>query len=415
MSVGCGNHMEAWSFDPSRASIPIPGTTSGMMASGTNFNKVPQGTLVMAWTRQPPPSPLQQWFGGSDKPTLPSAYQVGMPVRICHLLSPEVRQYNNMVGDIYEVDAVQNDDGTQDLLFEVRCPVSVSSLANLVDEQESYKKPFSPPSQAAAAANRALLVGAYGASGNSGEGSRLPPFVLLSRLGSEKLEPLNNAASMSLSVARAGTFAAAMGGMARVPAETSQTALILQPKWGPPMPAVADPELPPRDFEPKDEIAYASVIASSRSPMQPTNAFSAVAQQAPMEASARYSAIGTAPSYQPPQISQPVQLPALAPAPVWDGPPTPPLSSANGATVGLGAQRVHVSSVTPCAEKPLEQLPRAMSNVSTNLAPETSSFYAYQSHLLDPNRGSAMFSQGSTAIAPGPGRTTSFYSEMRVP
>jgi len=421
------------------------------MAGGIDYNKVAHGTPIMAWTRQPPPSPLQQWFGAPSKPNLPNGYKVGLPVRVCHLLSPEVRHYNDLVGDIYDVETIQNNDGTQEVLFEVRCPVLANSLANLVDEQDYYKKPFSPSAQSAMAANRAKLAGAYGA--GEMDDSRLPPFVLLTRLPSEKLEPLNNAAKMSLMAYRAGISSTDGGDSARVPGMTSQPApLVLDPKWGPPMPAVRDKELPAREFVASDEPVYYSLAGShpavpittvehqtTTQNVAASQQFTAASMNAPMPppppmpvatmppalaqmGSMRYANTGgSSPMDQQPQTMQPQTmqpLPALAPPPVWDGPPTPPLSAANGGPTAAapmttpGSICIAPGWMPPSPTKLYEQVPRTTSNVSTNMVPEANSFYAY--HGSDLNRGSARFSQGSTTIAQIPGRTTSFYSDGLV-
>jgi len=249
---------------------------------------------------------------------------VGMPVRICHLTSPDCNRYNNLIGDIYEVQTVNNQDGTQELLFDVRCPVlpDVIQSKTLLREADHYKVPVSPAAQAAAPKNRAQVAPMYGVFATHSEAdddSLLPPFVLLARLPSEKLEPLNAAAAATLAAARAG------GGEARLPGHASRPPpLVLQPKWGPPLDTVIDEELPPRQFLPADEEAFLALggcldpLVSAAAPSASTSMGAAASSSSPAPARAASASVA-------PGGGGPADVLGL-PGPTWD-PPSPPMSA----------------------------------------------------------------------------------------
>lgn len=212
-------------FDPRFSMLPIPGITSGMLPSGMNYDKIPRGTPIVGGG--PPPSPLQQWIPTtSSEQCGPVGFQVGQPVRICHLLNPQYARYNGLVGDIIFVHEIQREDGTLDMLFDVRCPVEGTNLRmeNVIPDQTYAAVQSSEVAKQAATANRAQIAPLYGMMSNveAQDESCLPPFVLLSRLPSEKLEALSQLSGQS-------------GGANRLDWLPPQ---VRPPIWGPPMPPV---------------------------------------------------------------------------------------------------------------------------------------------------------------------------------
>lgn len=188
-------------FSPYTSTLPIPGVTSGCLWSSMNYGVVPRGVQIVSKIPPQPgpgPSPLQQWIQTSNghESDGPVGYAVGTPVKICHLLSPEVQRYNSLVGDIVCIHDQMREDGKSDLLFDIRCPCQEAKLigasADMMNS-EHLTVPTSEHSKLAVPSNRVLVAPMYGVMASEAKAhddERLPPFVLLSRLPSEKLEPI---------------------------------------------------------------------------------------------------------------------------------------------------------------------------------------------------------------------------------
>mmetsp|Transcript_12434 Transcript_12434/g.31294 ORF Transcript_12434/g.31294 Transcript_12434/m.31294 type:complete len:616 (-) Transcript_12434:225-2072(-) len=249
-----------WDYAPESTTMPLPNTSGGMLLSGMSYDKIGRNAPLMAMVPQPGPSPLQMWVAQDVGLKLAPGFGVGSAVRICHLLSGETQLYNGLIGDIIEVSAVDSDcNGTQELLFDVRCPVlmNVMQSRRLIKDAAHFKVPVTAEAQAAAARNRERVAPMYGAMATrtqEGDDDVLPPFVMLSRLPSEKLEPLNISAFVSLTAARSAGRAARMPGHYMGPPP-----LVREPMWGPPLPTVVEPELPPRGYMPSDEAQFVSM------------------------------------------------------------------------------------------------------------------------------------------------------------
>merc|ERR1719343_1921141 len=106
--------------------LPIPGVTSGMMSSGMNYDALPANAVVNGTSYSM--SPLQQWILPRPEKLGPAGFEVGAPVQIIHLTSPQAAKYNDMIGDIIAVKPIENPDGTSDLHFDVRCPIAPEDL-----------------------------------------------------------------------------------------------------------------------------------------------------------------------------------------------------------------------------------------------------------------------------------------------
>eukprot|EP00931_Biecheleriopsis_adriatica_P051452 TRINITY_DN29841_c0_g1_i1.p1 TRINITY_DN29841_c0_g1~~TRINITY_DN29841_c0_g1_i1.p1 ORF type:complete len:241 (+),score=33.01 TRINITY_DN29841_c0_g1_i1:101-724(+) len=199
-----------------QSTYPVPGVTSGMIPSGLNYPVLSRNPI--GWELEPAPSPLQQWVKAPpgalfrQRPGaggLPSADDlaaadagkdglgIGTPVRICNITAHEMDSYNGLVGDIVHVHTTTADDG-EEFLFDVRCPcqTAVTSKPRRRHGGEFSDIPDSSSALAAALQNRTQIAPVYGVSeaeaqSPSGEtDTRLPPFVLMHRLPSEKLEAL---------------------------------------------------------------------------------------------------------------------------------------------------------------------------------------------------------------------------------
>jgi len=170
------------------AALQASGAGNGMIESMA----MRQAFGPMEMQLQPPPSPLQQWIlinsGNAD-----NALPVGSCVKICHLTQAELARYNGLVGTIVSKHDVTNDDGTSDVLFDIRCPI----LPNIVDsplmrkDKEHYAVKDSDGAKAEIPKNRRQVAPMYGLSmfeAEKDDDPRLPPFVFLTRLPSEKFE-----------------------------------------------------------------------------------------------------------------------------------------------------------------------------------------------------------------------------------
>jgi len=170
------------------AALQASGARNGMIESMA----MRQAFGPMEMQLQPPPSPLQQWIlinsGNAD-----NALPVGSCVKICHLTQAELARYNGLVGTIVSKHDVTNDDGTSDVLFDIRCPI----LPNIVDsplmrkDKEHYAVKDSDGAKAEIPKNRRQVAPMYGLSmfeAEKDDDPRLPPFVFLTRLPSEKFE-----------------------------------------------------------------------------------------------------------------------------------------------------------------------------------------------------------------------------------
>jgi len=219
-------------YDPRTSTLPLAGVTSGMLASCMNYDKLPRSSSLAP---HPPPSPLQQWIeSGHHEHAGPVGYEIGQPVRICHLISPECVPYNGLIGDIIMVHEIEREDHTFELAFDVRCVLEAddSRLPQNIIRDESYgSRPASDYARRAAPANRAQVAPLYGLMANVQEEDEccLPPFLLLSRLPSEKLEPLSTPNS-------------APQGVLRIHSLPPQ---VRPPIWGEPLPPVVVATRPP--------------------------------------------------------------------------------------------------------------------------------------------------------------------------
>jgi len=244
-------------YDPYTSTLPLASVTGGMIPSSMNYGKLPPGTLLRG-QYQPPVSPLQQWLEtGKSQHGGVAGFQVGQPVRICHLIAPECRPYNGLVGDILAVHDIEKQDFTRDMLFDVRCLVEGAPLRSwsaIGDDDYSQIAP-SDFARQAAVSNRTTIAPMYGlmANAEAPDESMLPPFVILSRLPSEKLEPL---ASMSK-----GTT-----GTRRMNCLPPQ---VRPPIWGEPMAPVVVGTLPPIPQSQAQQLMPESARSGEPAPAPP--------------------------------------------------------------------------------------------------------------------------------------------------
>lgn len=175
-------------FDQTWNSVPVPGISSGMLASGMNFDYLPPQTPLVIF--QPPPSPLQQHVGiGGNTPGSP--FPIGSPVRIVHMVGgPDSSVYNGLIGDVVAVDYIDKSDGMQEMVFDVRCPLDERGtwVQSMIPEMQGHAK-IQPSQMAMQAArlNVKTLGPDHGLYRENGGGP--PPYVLLRKFPSEKLEP----------------------------------------------------------------------------------------------------------------------------------------------------------------------------------------------------------------------------------
>lgn len=217
----CGNPNNPFNHQSQNSRVPIPGLVAGMKSS-MNYGYLPQGSPSML-PDQPTASPLQQFMSMiPERHMAPAGFQIGLPVRICCLTCPEAMLYNGLVGDIVFVHSVASpDQGVDQLLFDVRCPVEdPNNMPPMVPDPEKACVTTSPVAAQMASENRARLAASpmYELSGAMAldEERWLPPFVILSKLPSEKLEPI---------------MSGVVGGAPGVPAG----APTLPPVWRPPI------------------------------------------------------------------------------------------------------------------------------------------------------------------------------------
>jgi len=202
------------------SSVPIAGVTSGMISSGMTFDCLPAATTIQGSSYQP--SPLQQWILPRPERRSVVGYEVGTPVQIIHLTSPEAAKYNDMIGDIVATNRVENPDGTSNLLFDVRCPISPQDLQTperFVRDQRFFNTKLSMIAHGAATHNCLKLFNRTPEDMLQSD-NYVPPVMLITGLPSEKLEPLG-----------AGP-ARPSGGMDALPM------LVRPPIWGEPCPPV---------------------------------------------------------------------------------------------------------------------------------------------------------------------------------
>lgn len=182
-------------YDPRSTSLPIPGISSGLLLSGMNYDFVPRGTPIMALA--PPPSPLQQLVTPGDRNENTGPYAVGSPVRVVNLSSPSTQLYNGLVGDIVAVRSYSNNDGTNSLQFNVRCPLeSTDHWWRLIIDKDEHREAPSPLASQAVMSNRSIVGPSMHRENmarftETGEERMFPPFIMIDGLPSEKLEPLN--------------------------------------------------------------------------------------------------------------------------------------------------------------------------------------------------------------------------------
>lgn len=180
-------------FDPNNPfsqtwnSVPVPGISSGMLASGMNFDYLPPQTPIV--TFQPPPSPLQQRVAiGGDPPSSP--FSVGSPVRIVHMQPGESAVYNGLIGDVVAVDYVEKDNGTQAMVFDIRCPLDhTGSWVQALSLDAQTHARVQPSQFAMQMANQNVKCLGRDSSVYRENGGGPPPYLLLKKFPSEKLEP----------------------------------------------------------------------------------------------------------------------------------------------------------------------------------------------------------------------------------
>lgn len=183
------------SYDPMYASVPIPGISSGMLQSSMNYDYLPPWTPIYA--PQAPPSPLQQFINMNPNKPDAGPFSIGHTVKISYMMSAETRMYNGMIGDIVAVETVNNMDGTQDLLFDVRCPLDNATPwypNTVMDKDHGKVKPSSQAMQAAP--NNYKLLGPQ-APGIADEEPIPPPYILLRKLPTDKMQSMGGAPSQA--------------------------------------------------------------------------------------------------------------------------------------------------------------------------------------------------------------------------
>ncbi|CAE8638093.1 unnamed protein product [Polarella glacialis] len=150
--------------------VPIPGVTSGMIPSGMNYEKLPSSshmTLPNSRAPQPGPRPLQQWVREQPNARHGHAigFEVGTPVRICHLVSRDMSRYNGLIGDITATHTVDGSNGTSEFLFDVRCPCQGEGQgppSNVQRDPAHSRVPYSAMSKMGAIANRRKMAPLFG-------------------------------------------------------------------------------------------------------------------------------------------------------------------------------------------------------------------------------------------------------------
>jgi len=173
-------------YDPTWNNVPVPGVSSGMLASGMNFDYLPPQTPIMV--PQPPPSPLQQYLQLGGNKQGGGAFAIGSPVRIVHMTSEQSQILNNLVGDIVAVNTIDNYDGTQEMVFDVRCPLENRSAwaEQSRDKEHGGVRPSHYAMQMAPMNVKVLGPDTNLYRDNSGGP---PPYLLLKKIPSEKMEP----------------------------------------------------------------------------------------------------------------------------------------------------------------------------------------------------------------------------------
>ncbi|CAJ1364693.1 unnamed protein product [Effrenium voratum] len=169
------------------SSLPVSGMTSGLLSNGLDYPILARNPL--GWDGHPPPSPLQQWAqvpeGDASAEAASEGLGVGTPVRLCNFFAQGTDKYNGLIGDVAGVRIVASGAGEEQFLFDVRCPSSIARRRTTVSSSQV--------AQDAALANRKQLAPLYGLEPEEVlrfDDLRMPPFLLLTQLPSEKLEAL---------------------------------------------------------------------------------------------------------------------------------------------------------------------------------------------------------------------------------
>jgi hypothetical protein len=247
------------------SSLPVPSVSTGMVLSGMNYNFLPKGTPMLQ--AAPPPSPLQQLLS-EPAPKLSGPFSPGTPVKVVHLMHQALQQYNGLVGDVVKVSLEELPDGTEDMLFDVRCPLQhPKTWFDALPEKEDGRVAVSETAMKAIIKNRMAMGKVYGERssggsplvGNFGYDSMtvdLPPYVMVKRVTSDKLEPLLKP-----------TFKREFGAMPPI---------VLPPVWGAPTPPVYVPA--PRSSTsysqpPGADMPAHALQPCNTMPMQPMQAF----------------------------------------------------------------------------------------------------------------------------------------------
>mmetsp|Transcript_8984 Transcript_8984/g.16195 ORF Transcript_8984/g.16195 Transcript_8984/m.16195 type:complete len:330 (+) Transcript_8984:83-1072(+) len=182
-------------YDPRTTMLPVPGVSSGMLPSGMNYEYLPRGTCLLAPVM--PPSPLQQIVGhGRRHEGTSSQYSVGHPARLVNLSSSSTAMYNNLVGDIVNVNTIDNHDGTSTMYFTVRCPLENTEVWwKMMRDHPEHQIPVSPAANQAVHTNRNVLAPVFKKEhmahfADTGEERSFPPFIIVEGLPSENIEPV---------------------------------------------------------------------------------------------------------------------------------------------------------------------------------------------------------------------------------
>lgn len=156
-----------------------------------NYERIPRGTPILV--AQPAPSPLQQWIIQGKKQIAPKGYEIGCPVRICNLLSNDCKIYNDLVGDITDIHIEDKNDGTSEMFFDVRLPCRKDLMKghNIAKDSLIAKVKMSMVAEQHAESNIKKLYGVSGAEAKADERFKIPPYVALYKLHSEKMEALS--------------------------------------------------------------------------------------------------------------------------------------------------------------------------------------------------------------------------------
>lgn len=182
---------------------PIPGFSGGMLPVSASYEFLPQNTPVylpsqigQPSNQQPAVSPVQQLapLYKNDKPEGPM--DVGSSVKLKFFSSPEGMLYNGMVGDIVSVRMEKGFNSLPEPVYDVRCPWRDPRTVKkeALDDKDHGHVLHSAFTADKAHDNRRLLsnrpVDLPSMGGFSGQPMEDCPYILLTAIPREKLEPL---------------------------------------------------------------------------------------------------------------------------------------------------------------------------------------------------------------------------------